>query len=612
MALAGAGSAIALGAIFIGIRALRPGTPAATALAIETEPAGAAVKIGERSCVTPECRLELPAGNYPVEARLPGYAPASQLVSIHKQESARVRLVLAPLPTSLAVTSNFANGNVSLDGSSAGQLRDGQLTLDKLQPGLHRVKIASPDGEASMSIKTGAAQLPELNGDIAARDTGAIVVMSMGASVRAACFRCEGALMVDGKPLDGKAIASGAHELTARIAGGQEQHAFFQTGEAPAIAIDLSSTASPTGTLVVETNVDGASVSIDRRRLDRQTEAGRLAIPLEPRDYTIEIHKQGYRATPERLVAKIRKGDQFRAAFRLEPNPGAIILSGATEGATVVIDGATAGTVRGGSFSTAVSAGVHTVSLSKEGFKSASAQRSFEPGETVRLNNGALRLEPLPQPPKQPLQQSLQQSAEEIEANEWMVARAARDRAPIQTFLQKHPDTAHRQEAQQLLAQLEWDALDRKDRAALERFAAQHRGTPFAQQAAAEIARLDREAATAAAKTLEEQSTTDRNEIAKVLTVYAAAFQKKDLNLLRTVWPDLPEAALAQAFRARGEIHSELRPLASAEFAGDRATVRCMRITQQVTQFGRQKPVEEARTVRLRRESGRWVIYAID
>jgi DNA-binding transcriptional regulator YbjK len=163
-----------------------------------------------------------------------------------------------------------------------------------------------------------------------------------------------------------------------------------------------------------------------------------------------------------------------------------------------------------------------------------------------------------------------------------------------------------------LLAQLEWDALDRKDRAALERFAAQHRGTPFAQQAAAEIARLDREAATAAAKTLEEQSTTDRNEIAKVLTVYAAAFQKKDLNLLRTVWPDLPQAALAQAFRARGEIHSELRPLASAEFAGDRATVRCMRITQQVTQFGRQKPVEEARTVRLRRESGRWVIYAID
>jgi hypothetical protein len=613
IALAGAGSVIALGAILIGMRVMRPRAPAATALTIETEPAGATVKIGERSCVTPECRVELPAGNYPVEARLPGYAPASEVVSIHRKESARVRLVLVALPTSLAVTSNFATGNVSLDGSPAGQLKDGQLTIDKLQPGLHRLTITSPDGEVSMSFKTGAAQLPELQGEIAARDTGAVVVTSMGASVRTACFHCDGVLMVDGKPLDGKAIASGTHELAARGARGQSQRAFFRTSEAPAVAIDLSSTASPTGTLVVETNVDGASVLINRRRLDRQTEAGRLAIPLAPRDYTIEIHKQGYRATPERLVAKIRKGDQFRAAFRMDPNPGAIVLSGAAEGATVLIDGSAAGTVRGGSFSAAVPPGQHTVALAKDGFKTASAQRSFEPGETIRLNNTALRLEPLPQPPKQLPQQPLEPSAEEIEANEWTIARSARDRASIQAFLQKHPDTTHRHEAQQLLAQLEWDAVDRKDRSALERFTVQHRGTTFAQQAAAEIARIDREtAAAAAAKTVEEQSTTDRDEIAKVLTGYAAAFQKKDLNSLKTVWPNLPEAALAQVFRGKGEIRSELRPLAPAEFNGDRATVRCMRTTQQVTQFGRQKPVEETRTVRLRRESGRWVIYAID
>jgi len=93
---------------------------------------------------------------------------------------------------------------------------------------------------------------------------------------------------------------------------------------------------------------------------------------------------------------------------------------------------------------------------------------------------------------------------------------------------------------------------------------------------------------------------------------YASAFEKKDLKLLKTIWPGLPEASLAEAFRGKGEIRSQLRPLAPAEIAGDHAVVRCTRITEQATQFGRQKPLEESRTVRFRKESGRWIISSID
>jgi hypothetical protein len=82
--------------------------------------------------------------------------------------------------------------------------------------------------------------------------------------------------------------------------------------------------------------------------------------------------------------------------------------------------------------------------------------------------------------------------------------------------------------------------------------------------------------------------------------------------LLKSLWPNLPEADLARAFRSGGKIRSELRPQAPAELAGDRATVRCTRITEQVTQFGRQRPVEETKTVRLHKENGRWVISSID
>ena len=171
-----------------------------------------------------------------------------------------------------------------------------------------------------------------------------------------------------------------------------------------------------------------------------------------------------------------------------------------------------------------------------------------------------------------------------------------------------------------MLAQIEWDILDRKDRAALERFAARYRGTPLADQANSEIARIDREAAAAAnaatvaaaATRAEVQVAADRNEISKLLTSYAMAFENRDLTLLKTIWPGLPVASLAQAFRGKGGIHSQLRPVAPVELAGERATVRCIRVTEQATQFGRQKPVEEARTVRLRRENGRWIISTID
>jgi hypothetical protein len=422
---------------------------------------------------------------------------------------------------------------------------------------------------------------------------------------------------VDGKPLDGRSIEEGAHELTARSASGEIQRAFFRSAGAPVIAVHLSSTTSSNGTLLVEANVDGATVTIDRHG-PRRMESGHLVLPLEPRDYRVQIRKPGYRATPDHMVAKIRKGDQFRAQFRLDPVPGGIVISGALEGATVLIDGTAAGSVRGGGFSGSVDPVTHTVSLSKEGFKTASAQRSFQPGETVRLDGAALPMEAVAvaQPPAPAPKQPASPTAEEIEARDWAAVRSGRDQAAIQGFLQRHPESAHKQDAQRMLAQIEWDAMDRKDRAALERFAARYRGMPLAEQANSEIARIDREVATAAtaaaAKKAEEQTGAERSEISRVFAAYASAFEKKDLKLLKTVWPDLPEAALAQAFHGKGEIRSQLRALAPPELTGDRASVRCLRITEQATQFGRQKPVEEPRTVRLRKESGRWIISAID
>lgn len=104
----------------------------------------------------------------------------------------------------------------------------------------------------------------------------------------------------------------------------------------------------------------------------------------------------------------------------------------------------------------------------------------------------------------------------------------------------------------------------------------------------------------------------DRREISKVLAAYSTAFDRKDLNLLKSVWPGLPESALVPVFRSKGIIRSELQPLAAVEVSGDQASVRCTRRTEQVTQFGRQKPVEQILIVRLEKKEGRWRISAIN
>ncbi|HZS54376.1 MAG TPA: protein kinase [Bryobacteraceae bacterium] len=397
---------------------------------------------------------------------------------------------------------------------------------------------------------------------------------------------------------------------------------------ARANAVQPSSSANPEGTLIIQANVDEAFVLIDGRRT-KQMQSGHLAIPLQPRDYTIEVQKQGYKASPEHIRAKIRTNEQFRASFSLGPKPATLVLTGAPDGAVVLVDGSPAGTVHGGRLlSIVVSPGTHTVGLAKDGFTGSSTQSTLRPGETLDLNKTALRLEQIPQAAKPSPQQVAPQitppaspssspalahpDREENEATDWTAARSGTDRAAIQTFIQKYPNSARRAEALQLLAQLDWNALDRKDVSALERFAAEHSATPLAQQATLEIERMKREAAGIAKKKTDNQLTVDREEISRVLTVYAAAFDQKNLNLLKTIWPGLPETALARAFRGKGEIRSQLRPLAAAEVIDENATIRCSRVTDQITEFGRQKPVEETRTVHLHKENGRWVISAID
>ena len=73
--------------------------PEAIPIEIRSDPPGAAVSIGDRSCVTPNCRFNLTPGDYQVQAELKGYKPAQQTVTIQLSRSpVRLDMTLQPMP----------------------------------------------------------------------------------------------------------------------------------------------------------------------------------------------------------------------------------------------------------------------------------------------------------------------------------------------------------------------------------------------------------------------------------------------------------------------------------------------------------------------------------
>jgi hypothetical protein len=98
---------------------------------IRTDPAGASVQLPDRSCVTPNCRLQLAPGSYSVQARLNGYENAQEVLTVEAgKPSAPMNLTLRPIappppppgrPTgTLVVESSPASAQVFVDNTAVG------------------------------------------------------------------------------------------------------------------------------------------------------------------------------------------------------------------------------------------------------------------------------------------------------------------------------------------------------------------------------------------------------------------------------------------------------------------------------------------------------------
>jgi hypothetical protein len=154
------------------------------------------------------------------------------------------------------------------------------------------------------------------------------------------------------------------------------------------------------GTLLVVAGQDDARVFLNGKLQRQLTQAGQLRLAnLELKDYVVQVSKSGFQDPPQQKI-RIRKGEQARLIFNLQPEPrmASLTIQGGLPETTVLVDQTLVGTIQpDGTLSVStVSPGDHTVELRKERFKPRQFKKHFVVGGAISLAAADAALEAAP------------------------------------------------------------------------------------------------------------------------------------------------------------------------------------------------------------------------
>ena len=369
-------------------------------LNITTVPAGARIQInGEEKCVSP-CKLQLPPGDYRVQAQLEGYDPTlSPHTLVAGQPPGEVTMTLTSQAQSLRIFSDIP-GKILIDGKPQGEITEGSFILDRVPAGPHTVSVSAGGADASFAFDVTAGKAPEIKGATTAHNLLAVVVSNTGNAARLQASVGPLKTQLDGKdqpPIaatgtDFPNVPNGDHELI--VGEGKDlkkiQVSFLPT---PTLTAYLRSDVNA-GTLVVVTNPpeDDVMVFVNGRAL-RKTSRGQLRAQLPPGNVSIRVGKDGFENVPDQ-AAIVKKGEDTRLEFKLKslPRVATLRIRSVTSGATIYLDGHEIGKVNAeGGFQTGgLAPGDHEIEFRMAGFLNIKTTKPFKAGETVEVSNISL------------------------------------------------------------------------------------------------------------------------------------------------------------------------------------------------------------------------------
>ncbi len=314
----------------------------------------------------------------------------------------------------LRLYTDLTPGTVTIDGGAAQALHDGELELDNLNAGQHAVKLTGATGGASFNFDSAPKAAPKLTAQPSADNAMVVTVSTQDGAGHMMTNAQNSVAVLDGKEigpipptgLDLTNLGQTDHDL--QIRRGTDSQRFVLTYvPAPALTVFVKNDLNA-GNLVVLTGEDGADVYVGDQKYRRKTEHGQLRIPnLKVGTYAVRVTKPGYLEVAPQTV-QIKKAEETRVAFHLQPEPrpqvASLQVNGAQPGTQVLVDGtlATTADAQGNATAANINPGDHIVELKHDGSQSKQLERSFNAGETVTLGGPDTALAKLPPPAPAP------------------------------------------------------------------------------------------------------------------------------------------------------------------------------------------------------------------
>jgi hypothetical protein len=371
------------------------------AVDIATSPPGATIQINNETKCKSNCRISLPPGNYQVTAMLDGFDPAATGVTVIPGPPISVNLSLPSQTQTVRIFTDLPSGKVTLDGAPAPDLQDGQLILERVRNGKHRITVSGERANASFAFEVAPGHPPAIDGPIAAENLMAVLVSSLGGEARVqsntpAPLKVSLNGVPKGEtsqtPLELKDVPAGDQQLI--LGEGQDQRRMVvQFGPIPALTAFLKSDIN-TGTLVVSTGENDVTVFINGQEYRRKTRRGELRIPAVG-PVAVRVAKSGFQNEPEQRV-EVKKGEEVRVAFKLRPMPqvASLQIHNAVPGTQVFLDDHSIGRVgQDGSLSAAnLDPGDHTIEVRREGYVPRRMPRRLIAGQTLTLTGAELAM----------------------------------------------------------------------------------------------------------------------------------------------------------------------------------------------------------------------------
>ena len=270
----------------------------------------------------PALELAIPAGEHVVDARSPGYVPASRRLRAERGATHAMTLPLARVQGRIRVTSQPSGAEVTHNGSSAGKT---PLQLD-VPGGAHALRVAYPGHKARAETLDVSHESPDVERHYRLDPAPARVSFALSPE--------DGTLAVDGRTVNGTLELAPGVRYRIRYAkpgyAAQETEITPEPGERRTVAMTLD----PTFGVVTVHSEPEAEIEIDGRMVGRTPK--RLELRTVPQ--TIRLVRDGYRTevrtvrpdpdAPQRVEATLRTEAEARLAEAPEQyaNSAGIVL----------------------------------------------------------------------------------------------------------------------------------------------------------------------------------------------------------------------------------------------------------------------------------------------